>query len=71
MKRVITRFCASIEDLNHDGCHRIRDRSRVGTNRRLEMEDDGDISKHSKILIAIFKKGNTRGKYGLLEPGRK
>lgn len=30
--------------------------SRVRTNRRLDMEDDGDVSKHSKILTAIFKK---------------
>lgn len=58
-------------NLNHDGCHGIRDTSRVGTNRRLDMEDDGDASKQSKILIAIFKKRKFRRQIGLLEPGWK
>ena len=47
-------------NLNHDGCRGIRDTSRVRTNRRLDMEDDGDVSKHSKILTAIFKKRKLR-----------
>ena len=35
------------------------------------MEDDGDASKQSEILIAIFKKRKFRGQIGLLEPGWK
>ena len=70
MKSLIALFCASIEDLNHDRCHGIRNMSKVDMNRRLEIKDIGDISKHGKMLVT-FKKGNMGGKYELSEPGRK
>lgn len=55
--RVPALLGAGIEDLNHDG-HHGRSMSGVDTNRRLEIKGNGDVSKHGKVLITIFSKGD-------------